>query len=169
MRQTELISRRDRVFGAGAPLFYEEPLHIVRGEGVYLYDAEGQRYVDMYNNVPCVGHGHPRVVEAVSRQAATLNVHSRYLHEGVIAYAERLVSHHADPLDCVIFACTGTEASEIALAMARAFTGGRGIICTDSAYHGNSAEISKLTRTRNQGGATEIRGILLNRLLDMRE
>ena len=146
MTVSDLFTRRERLFGAGAPLFYEEPLHIVRGEGVWLFDVEDHRYLDMYNNVPCVGHCHPQVVEAMHQQASTLNVHSRYLHEGVLDYAERLTNLHADPLNSVIITCTGTEANEVALAVARAATDGRGIICTDSTYHGNSAEVGKLTR-----------------------
>jgi 4-aminobutyrate aminotransferase-like enzyme len=141
----ELIARRERVLGVGAPLFYEQPLHIVRGEGVFLFDADGKRYLDMYNNVPCVGHANPRVVEAMRRQAATLNVHSRYLHEGVLDYAERLVARHDASLERIVFTCTGTEANEVAIGMARLATGGRGIICTDRGYHGNSALVSKLT------------------------
>jgi 4-aminobutyrate aminotransferase-like enzyme len=140
-----LIARRERILGVGAPLFYEQPLHIVRGDGVFLFDADGKRYVDMYNNVPCVGHANPLVVEAMCEQAATLNVHSRYLHEGVIDYAERLVAKHVASLDRIVFTCTGTEANEVAIGMARVATGGRGIICTDRAYHGNSALVSKLT------------------------
>jgi 4-aminobutyrate aminotransferase-like enzyme len=141
----ELIARRDRVLGVGAPLFYREPVHIVRGEEVWLFDAEGKRYLDLYNNVPCVGHGHPRVVEAMHRQAARLNVHSRYLHEGIVAYAERLVAKHRLADAKVVFTCTGSEANEVALQMARAATGGRGIICSDRAYHGNTTEVGKLT------------------------
>ncbi|MCP5059720.1 MAG: aspartate aminotransferase family protein [bacterium] len=141
----DLIARRERILGVGAPLFYERPLHVVRGEGVYLFDADGKRYVDMYNNVPCVGHANPHVVEAMRNQAATLNVHSRYLHEGVIDYAERLVAKHDASLERIVFTCTGTEANEVAIGMARLATGGRGIICTDRAYHGNTALVSKLT------------------------
>src|SRR5437016_13925689 len=89
MDTTTLAARREKALGAGAPLFYDKPLHLVRGEGTYLFDPAGRRYVDMYNNVPCVGHANPRVVEAMSRQQATLNVHSRYLHEGIVALAER--------------------------------------------------------------------------------
>jgi len=85
------------------------------------------------------------MLEAMHRQAATLNVHSRYLHEGVLDYAERLTGLHAEPLSSVVFTCSGTEASEVALLMARAATGGRGIIGTDAGYHGNSAEVRKLT------------------------
>ena len=147
-----LLERRNRTLGTGAPLFYQDPVHIVRGEGVTLIDADGRRYVDMYNNVPCVGHCHPHVVEAITRQAATLNVHSRYLHEGILDYAERLAGHHHAGLDSVVFACTGTEANEVALMMARLATGGRGIVCTDAAYHGNSAEVRKLTRPKSNDG-----------------
>ncbi len=90
----DLRARRDRALGAGAPLFYNEPIQLVRGEGVHLYDPDGRRYVDLYNNVPCVGHANPRVVEAMTRQQATLNVHSRYLHEGIVELAERLAGLH---------------------------------------------------------------------------
>ena len=150
MTASELLARRDRLLGAGTPLFYQEPLNIVRGEGVCLFDDGGRSYLDMYNNVPCVGHCHPRVVQAMHRQAQTLNVHSRYLHEGVLDYAERLANLHADPMTSVVFTCTGTEANEVALGIARAATGGRAIICTDAAYHGNSAEVGKFTRVGQQ-------------------
>ena len=98
---TNLITRRSAALGTGAPLFYNTPLHIVRGEGVYLFDADGRRYVDMYNNVPCVGHANPHVVEAMARQQATLNVHSRYLHEGIVAFAERLAALHGPAIESV--------------------------------------------------------------------
>lgn len=140
-----LLSRRNTVFGAGTPIFYDEPLEVVRGKGVHLYDPGGRRYLDMYNNVPCVGHCNEHVVEAITAQAADLNIHSRYLHEGVVAYAERLVGKHAPSLDTIVFACTGTEANEVAITMARMATGGVGIICSGSAYHGNSTLLSKLT------------------------
>ncbi|MDA0366103.1 MAG: aspartate aminotransferase family protein [Chloroflexi bacterium] len=146
MTTEELLARRERLLGVGAALFYEQPLQIVRGEGVWLFDADGNRYLDLYNNVPCVGHANPHVVEAMARQAATLNVHSRYLHEGILDYAERLTALHAAPITTAVFTCTGTEANEVALMMARVATGGRGIITTDAAYHGNSAEVRKLSR-----------------------
>ena len=148
---TSLRARRDRAFGSGAPLFYADPVHIVAGEGVWLTAADGRQYLDMYNNVPCVGHANPQVVEAMHTQAKTLNVHSRYLHEGVVRYAERVTGLHADPIDSVVFTCSGTEASEVALLTARAVTGGTGIIATTASYHGNSTEVRKLSyaRTRN--------------------
>ena len=84
-----MIERRRNLLGSAYRLFYDQPVHIVRGEGVWLYDAAGNKYLDMYNNVPHVGHCHPHVVEAISKQLATLNTHTRYLHENVIELAER--------------------------------------------------------------------------------
>jgi 4-aminobutyrate aminotransferase-like enzyme len=147
---TELLARRNAALGAGAPLFYEVPLHIVRGDGVYVYDNEGRRYLDMYNNVPCVGHANPYVVEAIGRQQATLNVHSRYLHEGVVEFAERLVALHGPQIQNVILTCSGTEANEVALRMARFATGKRGIVCTNATYHGNSELVGSLSRLGQQ-------------------
>ena len=148
MTTAALLERRRGILGAGAPLFYRDPVHIVRGEGVAVFDAAGRRYVDMYNNVPCVGHCHPRVVAAIGKQAATLNVHSRYLHAGILDYGERLTATHHDGIESVVFTCTGTEANEVALTMARLATGGRGFIGTDAAYHGNSAALRQFTRRR---------------------
>ena len=155
-----LRQRRDRLFGAGAPLFYAEPVHIVRGEGVHLFDADGTKYVDMYNNVPCVGHCHPHVVNAVREQAGILNTHNRYLHTDILDYAERLLGHHHAGIESAVFTCTGTEAVEVALMMARLATGRRGVICTDAAYHGNSAEVRKLSRrAARDGGPGEVRRV----------
>ncbi len=136
-----LIDRRDRALGAGSMLFYDEPLHIVKGEGVWLIDADGRRYLDVYNNVPHVGHSHPRVVEALTRQASTLNTNTRYLHETILDYAERLSATFDDPLSTAVFVCTGSEANEVALNMARRLNGGRGVIISDWAYHGNTAAL----------------------------
>jgi 4-aminobutyrate aminotransferase-like enzyme len=160
MPQT-LLARRDKLLGTGAPLFYTTPLHIVRGEGVYLFDADGRSYVDMYNNVPCVGHANPRVVEAMARQQATLNVHSRYLHEAVLDFAERLVGLHGPHIESVVLCCSGTEAIEVALRMARIATGKRGIVCTNATYHGNSEAVGKLTRLpAGQNAIPEVRSFL---------
>jgi 4-aminobutyrate aminotransferase-like enzyme len=145
MTENTLVARRERALGFGAPLFYDKPLHIVRGEGCYLFDAEGRRYVDMYNNVPCVGHGNTHVVEAMARQQAVLNVHSRYLHAGIVEFAERLAALHCPSIECTVFSCSGTEATEVALRMARIATRRRGIVCSDAAYHGNSDLVGQLT------------------------
>jgi 4-aminobutyrate aminotransferase-like enzyme len=138
MSDTTLIRKRNELLGPAYRLFYDEPLHIVRGEGVWLFAKDGSKYLDMYNNVPHVGHCHPHVVNAIAQQAALLNTHTRYLHENVIHYAERLTKKCPEGLDTVMFCCTGSEANELALRIARAATGGEGIIVTDYAYHGNT-------------------------------
>lgn len=135
---TDLLQRRERLLGTAYRLFYDEPVHLVRGEGAWLWDAGGRRYLDMYNNVAHVGHCHPRVVEAICRQAAVLNTHTRYLHETVVDYADRLTALFPESLGTAMFCCTGSEANELALRIARAVTGADGVIVTDCAYHGNT-------------------------------
>ncbi|MDX5350766.1 MAG: aminotransferase class III-fold pyridoxal phosphate-dependent enzyme [Paracoccaceae bacterium] len=131
-----LADRRAAVLGPAYRLFYETPVHPVRGEGVWLFDAEGNAYLDTYNNVASVGHCHPRVVEAMARQAATLATHTRYLHDAILTYAERLLALFPPELSHAMFTCTGSEANDLALRIARACTGGTGVIVTDNAYHG---------------------------------
>jgi 4-aminobutyrate aminotransferase-like enzyme len=140
----ELLARRDRVLGPDTPLFYDRPLHLVRGEGVWLWDADGRRYLDVYNNVPSVGHCHPHVVDALTRQARTLNIHTRYLDETIISYAERLVGTFGGDLSTLTLTCTGSEANDVALQMAQALTGATGIIGTNATYHGNTAAVAQL-------------------------
>ncbi len=140
-----MLERRQRLMGGAYRLFYDEPVHIVSGEGVWLYDSDGKKYLDVYNNVPHVGHCHPRVIEAICKQAQILNTHTRYLHELVLEYAERLTSKFPDSLDIAMFACTGTEANELALRLARAKTGASGMIVTEHAYHGTSWAIAQIT------------------------
>jgi 4-aminobutyrate aminotransferase-like enzyme len=125
--------------------FFEKPLYLVRGEGVWLYDNEGRRYLDCYNNVPSVGHCHPHVVEVLSRQAATLNTHTRYLHHAVIEYAEMLGALLPGDLSVCTFVCTGTEANDLAYRMAQTVTGNDGAIVTSGAYHGNSTLVTELS------------------------
>ena len=140
-----LLKRRHDALGAYAPLFYDKPVRLVRGEGVWVEDADGRRYLDVYNNVPHVGHCHPHVVEAICRQAETLNTHTRYLHETVVAYAERLLASADAPLSSMVFTCTGTESNELALRMARHRSGGHGVIVSTFNYHGNSQLLASLT------------------------
>lgn len=141
----ELARRRERVLGGSYRLFYREPVHIVRGEGAHLFDADGNRYLDVYNNVASVGHCHPRVVAAIQAQAATLNTHTRYLHEAIIGYSEDLLSTLPKPIDKVMFMCTGSEANDLAVRVAQAHTGGTGVIVTSEAYHGNTMLTSALS------------------------
>lgn len=148
MMTNDLIARRAQRLGPNLPTFYDDPVHIVRGEGVYLWDALGRRYLDCYNNVAHVGHCHPHVVEAITTQAATLNTHSRYLHEAVLDYADRLVGYFDHDLSQVLFTCTGSEANDVALRMAQAVTGKTGFIATDNTYHGNTTAVSHLSTRR---------------------
>ncbi|WP_256981189.1 MULTISPECIES: aspartate aminotransferase family protein [unclassified Rhodococcus (in: high G+C Gram-positive bacteria)] len=141
-RTLDLVERRRRVLGPAYHLMYESPLELVRGEGVYVYDADGTRYLDMYNNVASVGHCHPRVVDAVTRQMSRINTHTRYLHEAVIGYAENLVGTFPENLSTAMFTCTGSEANDLALRIARHATGRQGIIVTESAYHGGTVDVA---------------------------
>lgn len=142
-----LIARRDRLLGPGARLFYDEPVQLVSGKGVRVKDASGREYLDCYNNVPHVGHCHPHVVEAICRQASILNTHTRYLHEGILDYIERLTATFDANITSAIMVCTGSEANDIALRMAQAVTGKTGIIASDHTYHGNTAAVSQLSTT----------------------
>jgi 4-aminobutyrate aminotransferase-like enzyme len=145
MHESDLLTRRQRALGSAYRLFYEKPVHLVRGDGVWLYDADGRKYLDMYNNVPHVGHCHERVVRAVCEQAGKLNTHTRYLHENIVNLAERLTAKCPTDLDTAMFCCTGSEANELALRIARRCTGGTGIIVTDFAYHGNTQAIWEIS------------------------
>ncbi|MFP8778846.1 aspartate aminotransferase family protein [Hydrogenophaga sp. RWCD_12] len=145
MNEAELIEKRRALLGPNVSTFYERPLHIVKGEDVWLWDADGRRYLDCYNNVPHVGHCNPKVVEAICSQSRQLNVHSRYLHENLVRYTERLTSTHGGELSNALLTCTGSEANDIALRMAEAMTGKRGVIATDATYHGNTSLVSQLS------------------------
>jgi 4-aminobutyrate aminotransferase-like enzyme/Ser/Thr protein kinase RdoA (MazF antagonist) len=135
----ELAARRQRVLGpALSPLTYEHPLYLVRGEGSQMFDHKGVAYLDAYNNVPVVGHCHPRVVAAVAEQTSELNTNTRYLHESVIELAERIAATMPRELDTVMFVNSGTEANDIAWRLATTYTGGTGGIVTSRAYHGVS-------------------------------
>lgn len=156
---SELVERRARLLGPNVSTFYDEPLHLVRGEGVWVWDAEGRKYLDCYNNVPHVGHCHPRVVEAICRQAGQLNTHTRYLHEGILDYVERLTATFDSDISTAIMTCTGSEANDIALRMAESVTGKRGIIATDHTYHGNTTVVAQLSATNAPatGDASHVR------------
>lgn len=145
MNDAELLEKRRALLGPNVSTFYHRPIHIVRGEDVWLWDADGRRYLDGYNNVPHVGHCNPRVVEAIRAQSARLNVHSRYLHEHLVDYVQALTATFGGGLSNALITCTGSEANDIALRMAEAMTGKRGIIATDATYHGNTSLVSQLS------------------------
>ena len=138
MDRSALLARRARLLAPSYRLFYEQPLEIVRGEGVWLYDEQGRRYLDVYNNVPVVGHCHPAVVRAICDQARILNTHTRYLTEEPVQLAEELLASFPPELGNVVFTCTGSEANDLAVQVSKVVTGGAGFIITDFAYHGST-------------------------------
>ena len=148
-----LVARRQRLLGPAYRLFYETPVHLVRGAGVWLYDAEGKAYLDCYNNVASLGHCHPHVTQATAKQAATYASHTRYLNEVVLDCAEKLLSHFPPALSQVMFTCTGSEANDLALRIAFAQTGGTGVIVTQNAYHGVTHAVSGLSPSLGSGVA----------------
>ena len=143
--QRALLERRARLLGPTYRAFYRNPIHLVRGSGVWLYDAQGRKFLDAYNNVASVGHCHPRVVEALAGQAATLNTHTRYLSEIILDYAEKLLGTCPPHLGHAMFTCTGSEANDLAIRIAQHSSGGTGVIITDFAYHGATIATAQLS------------------------
>ena len=156
-----LLERRRKVLGDHLSLFYERPIHMVRGRGAWLYDATGKAYIDAYNNVPVVGHAHPHVVRTLSRQAAALNTNTRYVYEIVMEYAERLIATLPGNLTACTFVNSGSEANDIAWRMATAVTGRRGAIVLDYAYHGITEAIANLSPEHGADGlAPHVRSLI---------
>ena len=149
-----LIAARERVLGPANRLFYDRPVHLVRGQGSHVFDIDGARYLDAYNNVVSVGHCHPHVIDAVTRQLSTLNTHTRYLHRGIVDYSERLLATMPTEIDQVMYACSGSEVNDLALRVAEIYTGATGIIVTLDAYHGNTAAVTAISPSL--GGTTTV-------------
>ncbi len=141
----ELLERRKRALGPSYELFYDQPAHLVRGQGIWLWGADGRKYLDCYNNVASVGHCHPEVVATLSKQAATLNTHTRYLHESVVELSEKVASKMPGDLGVCMFVCTGTEANDLASRIARTVTGNYGMMVSEYSYHGNSTLVYTLS------------------------
>ncbi|CAM5700372.1 Acetylornithine/succinyldiaminopimelate aminotransferase [Streptomyces alboniger] len=150
-RLQSTVKRRNNVLGPGYALNYREPVEFVPGRGAHLFDRDGNDYLDAYNNVPCVGHAHPHVVEAVSRQMAAVNTNTRYVQESLVDYAERLLATMPEALARVSFACSGSEANDLAVRVARFHTGGEGIVVTRWAYHGLTREVASFSPTLGAG------------------
>lgn len=144
-KTSKMISRRKSLLGPAYRLMYENPLHLVRGEGVWLYDDEGEGYLDAYNNVTSIGHCHPEVVQAISEQVATLATNTRYMHEAILDYAERLLATMPKEVGHMMFTCTGSDANDLAVRIAQAYTGGLGIVVTETAYHGITKTVSEFS------------------------
>ena len=151
MAADEILEARRRRLGPSLSLSYRTPLHIVRGEGAYLYDADGQAYLDCVNNVAHVGHAHPRIVEAGIAQMRLLNTNTRYLHENVVRYAERLTALLADDLEICFFVNSGSEANELALRLALAANGRPDVATVDVAYHGNTQRLVEVSPYKFDG------------------
>lgn len=137
----EAIKRRVRLLGPAYRLFYQNPVQVSKGRGTRLFDRDGNEYLDAYNNVVSVGHAHPHVVEAVHRQMSTLCTHTRYVQDGILDYAETMLPTFGGRIGetgHMMFTCSGSEANDLALRMAKHYTGHHGIIVTAEAYHGNS-------------------------------
>lgn len=134
----QLTDKRSKILGESYRLFYRNPVHLVRGQGQYLWDAAGNQYLDVYNNVASIGHCHPAVIAAVNEQMQQLNTHTRYLHENILNYTEDLLQTVPAEIDRAMYMCTGSEANDLAVRIAREFSGGTGIIVSQEAYHGTS-------------------------------
>jgi 4-aminobutyrate aminotransferase-like enzyme/Ser/Thr protein kinase RdoA (MazF antagonist) len=137
----QIAALRRRHIGPSLSISYRTPLHIVKGWKQYLYDEGGRAYLDAVNNVAHVGHCHPRVVKAAADQMIVLNTNTRYLHENIALFSERLCSTLPDPLSVCFLVCSGSEANELALRLARAHSKGTNIVCIDGAYHGNTSSL----------------------------
>ena len=146
-----LADARRRMLGPSLSLSYSEPLHIIRGWRQHLYDASGRRYLDCVNNVAHVGHSHPRVNEAIAHQMGLLNTNTRYLHEHLAEYIERLATTLPPPLSVVYLVCSGSEANELALRLARAHTGRDRVFVLDAAYHGNTSALVDISPYKFNG------------------
>ncbi len=151
MAAAAIANRRQWVIGPSLSISYRRPLTIVRGYRQYLYDMEGQPFLDAVNNVPHVGHSHPHVVAAAAAQNAVLNTNTRYLHENIVRYAERLAGRLPDPLEVCYFVCSGSEANELAIRMARTATSRCDIVALDGAYHGNTSTLIDISPYKHAG------------------
>jgi 4-aminobutyrate aminotransferase-like enzyme len=147
----EVAAARRTTLSRSLSLSYSEPLRMVRGEGCWLYDDDGRRYLDLVNNVAHVGHCHPRVVAALNQQQAVLNTNTRYLHDGLTRYARRLADSLPDPLSVVFLTNSGSEANDLALRLVRAHTGGRDLLVLDHAYHGNLSSLVDISPYKFDG------------------
>jgi len=150
-RIKSLIEARDALLSRNLKVAYERPLHIVRGSMQYLYDQEGRRYLDAYNNFAHVGHCHPKVVAAGRRQMELLNTNTRYLSELILEYAEKLTATLPEPLRVCFFVNSGSEANELALRLARAYTKARDLIVLEHAYHGNTTTLIDISPYKHDG------------------
>jgi len=152
------VARRQRLLGPAYRLFYKTPVEISRAKGVFLYDKHGNEYLDAYNNVVSLGHAHPHVVEAVHKQLEILCTHTRYMQEPLLDYAEALINTLGGELGrtgCAMFTCTGSEANDLALRIARYHTRRKGVVVTAEAYDGNSGAVGAISPSLGKKSALD--------------
>ena len=151
MDHKEILDLRSKHLGSSLSVSYDDPLHIVRGEGQYLFDAKGNRYLDCVNNIQHVGHCHPKIVEAAEQQYKKLNTNTRYLDETIVKYAKNITSTLPDGLDVCFFTNSGSEANDLALRLVRQFTGDKATIVLDGAYHGHLSSLIEISPYKHNG------------------
>lgn len=151
LRKRDLATKRKTVLGSSLSLSYDDPIHVVQGWGAWLYDDSGRAYLDTVNNVPHVGHANARVADAIARQSRILNTNTRYLHSEITALADELRAHFPAPLEVVFLVCSGSEANELALRMARCHTGRDGVVCLEGGYHGNTGGLVEVSQYKFDG------------------
>lgn len=151
LRVDDVLDIRGSRLASSQRAYYRAPMNLQRGRGVWLYDEDGFGYLDSLNNVTHVGHADPRVAEASRRQMNKLNTNSRFIYEGIATYAEKLVATLPDPLEVVFLVCSGSEANDLAVRIARQVTGRDHIAIIDGAYHGNTGVVTGLSPNRYKG------------------
>ncbi|MCI0605719.1 aminotransferase class III-fold pyridoxal phosphate-dependent enzyme [bacterium] len=147
----KILSRRKEHISSSLSISYRSPLQIIRGKGQFLFDENGRAYLDCVNNVCHVGHAQPRVVEAAQKQMSALNTNTRYLHKNLVEYAERLCATLPEPLKICFFVCSGSEANDLALRLARVYTGNQSTIVVEGAYHGNLSSLIEISPYKFDG------------------
>ena len=147
----ELLRRRERCVGKALSIAHEEPLHIIKGEMQYLHSSTGEKYLDLVNNVCHVGHSNPKVVKAGQRQMAVLNTNTRYIYNGLTDYIERLSATLPPPLSVGYLVNSGSEANELAVRIARAYTGAKDMVVVEGAYHGHTGLLIDLSPYKFRG------------------
>ena len=155
LRKRDLAAKRKTHLGSSLSLSYDDPIHVVQGLGAWLYDDAGRAYLDTVNNVPHVGHANARVADAIARQSRILNTNTRYLHTEITALADELLAHFPAPLEVVFLVCSGSEANELALRMARCHTGSDGVVCLEGGYHGNTGGLVEVSQYKFDGPGGE--------------
>ena len=147
----DLLQRRNKMLGGDLSIGYRRPIHVVRGQAQYLFDSQGRKHLDAYNNVPHIGHCHPAVIEAINRQVRLVNTNTRYLHDNILRFAETLTATMPDPLSVCYFLNSASEANELALRIMRSLSGAKDIVVLEGAYHGHTSNLIEISPYKHDG------------------